>query len=272
MTGALSSWRLALPMYNVTPALGAAWDALLAAIIAGLRQRGWADTMQVVTPAGDLMAWWRAPDLLLSQTCGYPLVTELQSDVQVLATPEFDLPGCAASNYCSKVLVPESGVRSLAELRGAVAVINQWHSQSGMNALRHTIAPLARQGRFFSRVLVSGSHGESISMLRRGQADVAAVDCVTYGLAARADPALLAGVRVLQDTAPAPGLPMIAARTLSDDQSQALRAVLLELHEHVPDILRALSIRRLRAMQLADYAPIRQQAEQAAQLGYRTLD
>ncbi len=262
MTDALRSWRLALPMYNVTPALAAAWDALLAAVIAGLRRRGWADTMQVVAPAGDLMAWWRAPDMLLSQTCGYPLVTELQSDVQVLAAAEFDLPGCAGSNYRSM----------LAALRGSVAVINQWHSHSGMNALRHTVAPLAQEGRFFSSVRVSGSHMQSIAMLQSGQADVAAVDCVTYGLAKRAAPALVAGVRVLHDTAPAPGLPLIAARTLSDDQSQALRAVLLELHEHVPDVFRALSIRRLCAMQPADYAPIRQQAEQAAQLGYRTLN
>lgn len=272
MTGALSvSWRLALPMYRLTPALGVAWDAVLAAVIAGLRRRGWNDTLRLDDPGEDLMGFWRAPDLLLSQTCGYPLVTELQSAVQVLATPQFDLPGCVGSNYRSLVLVPETGVRSLAALRGAVAVINQWHSHSGMNALRHTIAPLARQGRFFSRILVSGSHSESIAMLQRGQADVAAVDCVSHGLAARADPGLVAGVRVLHDTAPAPGLPLIASRRLSDDQIQLLRSVLLELPEQAPDALRAVSVRRLSAMQLADYAPIRQQALQAARLGYPVL-
>ncbi len=268
----MSSWRLALPMYNITPALAAAWEALLAAVIAGLRRRGWTDTLQIVAPAGDLRALWRAPDLLLSQTCGYPLVTELQSDVQVLATPEFDLPGCAGSNYRSLVLVPESGVRSLAALRGKVAVINQWHSHSGMNALRHTIAPLAAQGRFFSSVLVSGGHMESIAMLQRGQADVAAVDCVTFALAERAAPARVAGIRRLLETAAAPGLPLIAARTVRQDQMQALRAVLRELPEDAPDVLRAVSIRRFAELQLADYAPIGEQALQAAEFGYRALD
>lgn len=258
-------------MYNVTPALGVAWQAVLLAVIAGLQRRGWTDTLQSVDPGEDLMAFWRAPDMLLSQTCGYPLVTALQSEVQVLAIPEFDLPGCSGSDYSSLVLVPEAGVRSLADLRGKVAVINQWHSHSGMNALRHSVAPLARTGRFFSRVLVSGSHMESIAMLQRGQGDVAAVDCVTFGLAQRAAPAKVAGVRCLLSTQSSPGLPLIAARTLCPQQFQALRAVLLELPDSVPDALRAVSVRRLRAADLDDFAPIRQQAEQAAAWGYGEL-
>jgi len=109
LKSALRSWRLALPMYNLTPALAAAWQALLAAVVAGLRQRGWTDGMRIVPPGDDLMALWRAPDLLLSQTCGYPLVTELAGEVRVLAAPEFALPGCAGIDYCSLILVPQQG-------------------------------------------------------------------------------------------------------------------------------------------------------------------
>ena len=78
------------------------------------------------------MDFWRAPDLLLSQTCGYPLVTALQSDVRVLAVPEFELPGCAGPSYCSAILVPQEGARSLEDLRGTVAAI-----QPGAFAQRH---------------------------------------------------------------------------------------------------------------------------------------
>ncbi|MEO7938401.1 MAG: PhnD/SsuA/transferrin family substrate-binding protein [Burkholderiaceae bacterium] len=271
MSVVADSWRLALPMYAITPALGAAWEDVLRAVIAGLRQRGFTGDMQLAAPTGDLMAWWRAPDMLLSQTCGYPLVTQLQSDVQVLGVLEFDLPGCSGGEYRSMILVPASGARSLAALRGAVAVINQWDSHSGMNALRHTMAPLAQQGRFFSQILVSGSHMESIAMLQRGEADVAAVDCVTFGLAERAAPDRVAGVRVLQTTAPAPGLPLITARALRGDPCQVLREVLLAVHEQAPDAMRALAIRRVRAMQLADYAPIKRMIQRAADLGYHTL-
>ncbi|MCB2006018.1 MAG: PhnD/SsuA/transferrin family substrate-binding protein [Rhodoferax sp.] len=261
-----------MPMYNVTPAVGAAWEAMLGAVIQGLRQRGWTDPMRVVPATGELTALWRAPDLLLSQTCGYPLVTELEHDVQVLAAPAFDLPGCAGVDYRSMILVPQAGgADSLEQLRGAVAVINQWHSHSGMNALRHTIAPLAREGRFFSRIEVSGSHMASIVAVQQGRADVAAVDCATYGLAMRAAPERLSGVRVLQATAAAPGLPLITSRALGHAQVQDLRAVLLHLHEDVPSVLERLCVSRLHAMDLAAYEAIRQQVREAAQHGYPTL-
>lgn len=271
MSDAPRSWRLALPMYNVTPELALAWQTLLGAVIDGLRRHGWSDPMRVVAPPHDLMALWRAPDLLLSQTCGYPLVTELEHDVRVLATPAFALPGCEGADYCSLILVPQHGARSLEELRGTVAVINQWHSHSGMNALRHTIAPLARDGRFFSRVVESGSHLASIVAVQQGHAAVAAIDCASYGLVARDAPASLAGVRVLQATAAAPGLPLVASRALTDAQAQDLREVLLHLHEQSPSVLKNVSIQRMHAMSLADYAPIRQLERAAVQNGYPVL-
>jgi len=271
LTSPARGWRLVLPMYNVTPALGLAWQALLGAVIDGLRRRGWADAMHIVPPPDDLMMLWRAPDLLLSQTCGYPLVTELEHDVRVLAVPEFGLPECEGTDYRSLILVPEQGARSLEALRGAVAVINQPHSHSGMNALRHTIAPLARDGRFFSRVIVSGGHMASIAALQQGRAAVAAVDCATFGLASRAAPERLAGVRQLQTTAPAPGLPLITSRTLTDIQAQDVREVLLSLHDDAPSVLAPLWIRRLCAIDLDGYAPIRMQANAAARHGYPTL-
>jgi len=180
----LRSWRLALPMYNVTPALGRVWQAVLHAIADTLRRQGWQEPMELVEPA-ELMDFWRAPDLLLSQTCGYPLVTELRKDVRVLAVAEFDLPGCEGPMYRSAILVPELGARAVEELRGKVAAMNQPRSHSGMNALRHAIAPHALGGRFFSDVVASGGHLASMRMLQDGRADVAAIDCVTLGLACR---------------------------------------------------------------------------------------
>ena len=40
----------------------------------------------------------------------------------------------------------------------------------------------ASGGRFFSRVVTSGSHPASVAAVARGEADVAAIDCVTYAL------------------------------------------------------------------------------------------
>ncbi len=271
MSRAAVSWRLSLPMYNVTPALAAAWESLLQAVIDGLARRGWTDTMTVVPQPDDLMAFWGAPDLLLSQTCGYPLVTTLRSGVRVLAVPEFDLPGCDGIDYRSVILVPEQGARSLQALRGSVAAINQPHSHSGMNALRHLIAPFAQGGRFFSRVAVSGGHLASIAMLQCGQAAVAAVDCITYQLALLHAPEQVAGVRVLQYSAPAPGLPLIASIRLSDAQVRDLLAVTLALPETAAPVLQALSVRRFRDIGLSDYDPVREHARVAAEQGYAEL-
>lgn len=258
-------------MYNITPALALAWEDLLHAVVDALRRRGWTDPMQVAPVTDDLMAYWRSDDMLLSQTCGYPLVTALGDGVRVLALPAFDLPGCEGISYRSAIVVPTHGAHNLPELRGTVAAINQAHSHSGMNALRHTIAPLAGDGRFFSQIEVSGSHLASLAMVQSGRAAVAAIDCVTWGLAMRHAPHLLAGMRILQYSAPAPGLPLIASRTVSDAQSAQLRDVLLGLSIDAPHVLAPLSIRELRAITLADYLPISDQARFAVDLGYPNL-
>ncbi len=271
MTGTPYSWRLALPMYRVTSALGLAWDALLQAVMAGLRQRGWSDAMQIETAPDELMDFWRSPDLLLSQTCGYPLVTALQHTVQVLAVPEFDLPGCTGVRYCSAIVVPQHGARTLQELRGAVAAVNGPHSHSGMNALRHAIAPLARDGRFFSKVLLSGSHMSSLALVQRGEADVAAIDCVSYALTARHAPERVTGVRVLQYSEPAPGLPLIASTRLDAGQVSDLLDVLTSLHTSAPALMESVSIRRFVGIGLADYEPILDQARLACEQGYPEL-
>jgi ABC-type phosphate/phosphonate transport system substrate-binding protein len=140
-----------------------------------------------------------------------------------------------------------------------------------MNALRHTIAPLSGGSRFFSQVVVSGSHMASIAMLQRGQAAVAAIDCATYGLALRHAPHTVAGVRVLQTTAPAPGLPLIASRRLTDAQAQDLQDVVLTLPVIAAPALQIVSIDRFHAIGLPDYEPIRAQARFAAGQGYPEL-
>ena len=265
------AWRLALPMYNVTPELARYWESLLGVVVQALRGRGWSGSMDIVPAPDDLVAFWRADDLLLSQTCGYPLVTLLGDAVQVVAAPVFNLPGCDGLQYCSVIVVAEHGVRDLASLRGSVAAINQQDSQSGMNMLRHTVAPLAQSGRFFGRIDVSGSHLASMAMVQSGKADVAAIDCVTYSLAERHAPQLVAGLRVLQRTVSAPGLPLIASRALSELQLQDLRDVLCSLSNLAPQLLAQLSLREFRPIALGGYCPITEQIRFAVDRAYPLL-
>jgi ABC-type phosphate/phosphonate transport system substrate-binding protein len=91
-----------------------------------------------------------------------------------------------------------------------------------MNLLRAAIAPLSIGSRFFESVVASGSHRNSAQMVAAGQADVAALDCVTYAHFQRLYPTSVADLRILCWTQPSPSLPFITARATSDTTLQAL--------------------------------------------------
>lgn len=160
---------------------------------------------------GDLLAHWRQPTLLLSQTCGYPLVTQLP-EVQTVGCFHYAAPGCEGRRYRSLLVVREADShRMLGDFLGRRAVCNAEHSQSGYNVLRKMVAPLSREGRFFSAVMFSGSHRQSLRELQQENADIAAIDCVTYALLQRYQPQALAGLVAIGWSPAAPGLPLITA-------------------------------------------------------------
>ena len=153
---------------------------------------------------------WTDPGLLLSQCCGADLVGRYAGTLALVATPLYRAPGCDGCWYSSVVLVAEdSPATELSDLRDAVCVVNSHESHSGANALRALVAPLNRRGRFFSRIVTSGSHPASVATVARGEADVAAIDCVTYACLDRYRPSRLEGTRRLCYTARAPGIPFV---------------------------------------------------------------
>ncbi len=187
----------------------------------------------------DPMAHWVSPDLLFSQTCGYPFTHALSGKVALVATPAYDCDGCRGTNYRSLILVrAEDPLEGLSGLQGRRAVVNAFDSQSGFSALRFAVAPFAREGRFFGRIEESGGHLASMAAVRQGSADVCAIDAVTYALAARYRPPAVGGLRVLAQSPEAPGLPYITAAGVSADRLQRLRNAVLNAME-TPDLLSA---------------------------------
>jgi ABC-type phosphate/phosphonate transport system substrate-binding protein len=216
-----------LPMYDLSE-LHAATDAWWQGLARAFRREGVVDVPDVLDRRPDFQRVLLSPDLLLSQTCGYPLTHALAGKVRLLATPCYAAEGCAATDYCSLVIVAEDHpATNIAALRGARCAINGTDSQSGYNALRALVAPLAEGGRFFGKVAVSGGHRASIGLVAAGQADVAAIDCVTHGLLSRHRPAVLAGTRVLCRTAAAPNLPYVTRRGADANLLARLRNGLL---------------------------------------------
>lgn len=215
-----------LPMYDL-PEVTAATDAWWSGLARAMAREGIADVPDRLTRGEDLHAAWRAPDLLFSQTCGYPLTHALKGRVRAVATPAYDCPGCAGPAYCSVIVVrADDPAGSLQDLRGRSAAINNPGSQSGYSALRAAVAPLARDGRFFGGVVRSGGHAASLAMVANEEADVCAVDCVTYALLARHRPAAVEGLRVLTRSAVAPGLPYVTRAAADGDLLARLRGAL----------------------------------------------
>ncbi|WP_175941913.1 PhnD/SsuA/transferrin family substrate-binding protein [Caballeronia sp. BCC1704] len=276
-------WTAALPMYNVTPALAADWRALLDAVHTRLadtlKARG--DTLGIADSVSDLTGFWLRDDLLLSQTCGYPLLHALDDRVQLVATPDFDAPGCESgcesgseSGGYRSVLVAGAHVNaaSLADCRGLRAVYNDDDSNSGMNLFRHAVAPFAQGSRFFASVAKSGGHLASLHAVAIDKsADIAAIDCVTLAFVRTHRPELAAGVRELGLTASAPALPFIASKRVPRDIVDALAAALSDTVAQDPALASRLRLKGFVRLTPADYAPILRYEREAAKHGYPVL-
>ena len=216
-------------MYDF-PELHSAHDALWAAIATRLTAGKLESVPVSLTRPDDLSALWHDPGLLLGQACGYPLMTDLAGLVQLVATPAYRTTGCQGAFHRSAIVVRAGdAVADLRGLRGRRCVINGWDSNSGMNLLRATVAPLAEASRFFESVTVSGSHRQSLGLVATGDADVAAIDCVSLELISRIDPALVAATRVLAWSPLSPGLPLVTSAATDATSIGALRRALADV-------------------------------------------
>jgi len=204
---------------EVRPAMDDWWRGLSA----HLGNAGIQDIPTSLTRGGDPFAVWESPDLLLAQTCGYPLVTRLAGKVRALATPCYVSVHSDGPLYGSLLMVREDDdATNLADFAGRPAAINDWLSHSGYNVLRASVAPLARDGRFFSEIVEAGSHRDSIAAVRAAKADIMAMDCITFALVARYAPTELDGTRILGETATAPGLPYVTQNGVDNQTRQRL--------------------------------------------------
>ncbi|AOK31274.1 MULTISPECIES: phosphate/phosphite/phosphonate ABC transporter substrate-binding protein [Burkholderia] len=273
----MKNWIAGLPMYNVTTQHAALWRALLLdALQAFARAGGTADVTLLDEPFGDLLPLWQRDDLLLSQTCGYPFrMLGLAESVHLIATPAFDASGCEGARYRSALVVSADaharGATTLAACRGMRAAYNDDTSHSGMNALRHAVSRHARNGRFFSSIMRTGSHLSALRALAMGEADIAAIDCVTLAYVGDALPEMLNGVRVIGETASAPGLPFIASRSLGNAHVAALRDALDTALAADATRARSLRLRSFERLSLDAYVDIERLAREATVRGYPVL-
>lgn len=205
-------------------------EQLWALVAAKLRELGLANTPSSLTWPDDLHAHWLNPNLLLSQTCGYPFVDDLAGKVQLIGCFQYDAPGCEGIT-CQSALIArdEHAALALAEFRGSRAAFNVANSQSGYNAFRAQFAPLSQHGKFFSTTLETGGHRLSVDAVRTGLADIASIDCVTYAGLQRHSPEAVQGLHVVGYTDSYAGLPLITSANTPARELQTMQTVLASL-------------------------------------------
>lgn len=262
-----------LPMYNIRE-IHHACSSMWSGIAKYLRREGVDIVPDRLVFDHSLHDLWNDPGLIFSQCCGYDVVRGFENILTPLAVPHFDIPACTGGEYSSLIVVAENCLYDdVLEMHGTVAVINGSESHSGMSSLRQLVASRHIDGRFFNNVVVSGAHVYSLEMLRRGVADVAAIDCVTHALLSAYKPETLAGTRILGRTYHSPAPPYVTRTEYGHQFFQRMRTALLRAFEDptLTTARQALFIKKIEWTDISSYQKISEIEKYAANLGYAVL-
>ena len=252
-----------LPMYD-WPEFTQATNRLWASICNNLRKVG-IDAPTSLDRMSPPAETWQSPELLLSQTCGLPLVADLSEKVKVLGS--FAYQGIEpAGSYHSVIITQENNNESSIRLEGKRAVINGDDSYSGCLALKCFVADNGSGESPFASVLVSGSHRASLCAVASGSADIAAIDCVSWYLANQCESAIR-NLKLIGHTQSRPGLPLITCGDASAQDVSVMRNALAKAVDDVDEKSRAmLGIRGFVPRDEEDYAPIAKDLERCGSI------
>jgi len=225
----VSALSASLPMYNLPemrPVNAALWDALRG-LLAEAGVGGLPETLDFARPP---VPEHIGPEVVFSQTCGYPLETIYRGQAIKLGTPCYGVRGCDGPTHCGLFVVPAgSRAESVEDLRGGTFLLNSRHSNSGMNLPRRRLAELAGGRPFFARVIETGSQPGNLDRIAKNEADATAVDCVTYAFWSRHRPDAARATRVLAETPPSPAIPFVTSAATHPETVAALRTALHKL-------------------------------------------
>ncbi len=147
----------------------------------------------------------RRDDLLIAQTCGWPLVTDLERTVNVVGTFDCNVADAVDGTYRS-VLVSriDEPLADILRRPGMVVAANSADSLSGWISLQSIAA--ANDVRL-DVVEWTGSHAASIEAVSESRADLASIDAVSWAhLGGRGLSVVGSGPRV-------PCLPLVTSRS-----------------------------------------------------------
>jgi ABC-type phosphate/phosphonate transport system substrate-binding protein len=227
------------PFAHLRPAHERLWD--------GVRSRLSFEAPKLDWEVDHLVAC-RRDDLLLGQTCGWPLITELASTVRVVGTFDCDVDGASDGTYCSVLVSNSDG--SLADLLRRTDLIVAANSPDSLSGWISLQSAAAVRGVQLDTVEWTGSHAASVDALREGRVHLAAIDAVSWVHLGAGN-----GLSIVGHGPRIPCLPLVTSGSSTD-------AVVGELRQALTDTVRdpamagpctTLKIRGFLERDLADY-------------------
>lgn len=216
--------------------------------------------------------WLDEGRIQLGWLCGLPYVWKVDRGSQaapldLLAAPVYEGRRYAGRPvYFSDVVVRrDSPFHHFEQLRGASWAYNERRSHSGYWLTRYILAQRGLDGDFFGRVVGAGSHERSLQKIVAREIDAAAIDSTVLELVLERQPALDQQIRVLESWGPSPIPPWLVHGRTPPALREALRSVLLQMHEDEEGraVLRLAHMARFVTVRDEDYDPIRQMARRA---------
>lgn len=255
-------------MYSVTPAVKAAWNALLRWTLERARL-DW----QVVDhdPPRPMAELWQRQDLGLAMMCGLPFSQRAPRATLVAAPiPSPERYGGRPVYFTDIAVHADSSFQSLEDTFGHTVGYTLHDSMSGYAALRRHLLPLRKGKPLYARS-VGGLQSARlvIEALADGRIDVGPLDSYSHDLLRANDPQFAAKVRVVATTQPAPIPPLVATAAVDDRQLEALRRALQDAGKaaDLAEVRRTLVLKGFAVPEARDYAVfgriIAEAAEQA---------
>lgn len=258
-------------MYAVTPAVEATWRSLLERITA---QAGVTFDYVAYPAPQPLETLWARPDLGCVFMCGYPVALQVARIVPLAAPIPRAAWAAGRPVYRSDLIVREDApYRTLEDTFGGRAGWTVAHSHSGFNAFRHHLLRYRtafRPALYREMVPNLVTARAILDSVRDGRIDVGPLDAYWHLLIAKHDPALTAGIRILDSTETAPIPAFVTADSTPGSTLDALRGAFASASRHswFREYADALLIEGFAAVATPDYARTLQWDREAKAAGY----
>jgi ABC-type phosphate/phosphonate transport system substrate-binding protein len=198
------------PFAHLSDAYDQLWD--------GIRSR-LGDAPDALDRNTSLHDSWHRDDLLLGQTCGWPLVTALPH-LTVVGAFDVVAPFAVAGRYRSVLVAsrPQSP-QELVSQPDTVVAMNSDTSLSGWISL------CAALGGAPQRVLATGSHADSLRAVAEGRAHLASIDALSFEFLLESSRPVAMQVHIVGHGPLVPCLPLIMAPDLAGRRDEMRSAI-----------------------------------------------